>query len=247
MSARRATAIDIGRRSTPGCLLAPTLAFAAALTLVIALLYAGVGVRFARRARGQPALLGFALFWFGVAYYGLTEALWSLAVPLADPPLAVGLTVLHTKLVAGAAGFLGLVSYVLHVYTGKPHLAWLAPAYGLIYAFVVYAYVAAQPVGQEAQAWRSGLVYANGGGLAGALANVALFLPPLAASVGYAFLYRRAGSPRQRRRILAVSLSLAAFFGGLLVGWTLHLAWWPPVERALALATVLLAHAALRE
>lgn len=235
--------VDVAPTLTP----APTLLAASILTLATGLLYAGVGVRYARRARTRPALAWFALFWFGVAYYGVTEALWSLAVPLADPPLALGVAVLHTKLAVGAAGFLGLAAYVLHVYTGRAHLRWLAPAYAAIYAYAAYSYVAARPVGQEAQAWRSGLVYANDGGLAGVLANVALFLPPLVASIAYAGLYRRVVDPAQRRRVLAVSLSLAAFFGGLLVGWTLHAAWWPPVERALALGTVLLAHAALRD
>lgn len=205
-----------------------------------------MGVRFVRRAGERSAFLLFALFWFGVAYYALTEALWSLAVPLVDPPLAVGVTVLHTKLAAGTLGFVGLAAYVTRVYTGRTRLAPIACAYLAVYVFVAYTYVAARPVGQEPQTWRSGLVYANDGGVLGVVANVLLFLPPIVASGFYARLYPRSADPAQRRRILALSLSLAAFFGGVLVGWTLHLAWWPPVERALGLGTALVALYAVR-
>lgn len=239
--------VDIAVRAWRARLLSPTLAASSVLTLATALLYASVGLGFARRAQGERSLLLFALFWFAIAYYGVTEALWSLAVPLFDPPLALGVTVLRTKLLVGAAGFLGLCAYVLRVYTGRDRLPLLAAGYAALYLFVAWSYAAARPVGQEAGAWRSGLVYANEPGLAGVLANVALFLPPLVASIAYALLYRRAEDAAQRRRILGVSLGLAAFFGGLLVGWTLDAAWWPPVERVLALAAVLAARRALGE
>lgn len=215
-----------------------TLAAGAALTLGAAWLYAVVGLRFARRARdARSTTLGlFALFWWALAFYGVADALWSLAVPLFSPPVAVGITILYTKTIVGCAGFLGLVNHLLVLYTGREDLLpRLAALYALIGVLVLYSYAVSDPVGQEAQTWRSGLVYANDGGLVGTLSVVALFLPPLLASLAYAALLARVREPELRRRIGTVSAALLAFFGGLLVGWTLAPAWWPPVEKLLAI------------
>lgn len=228
-----------------------TLAAAATLTVLAGVAYALVGVRFARRARRPdghaPGL--FSLFWFAIAFYGLTDGLWSLAVPLLDPPLAVGVTILMLKTLVGCIGFFGLVYYLAYVYTG--HRRWLAPLvvfYAVVYVLVLHSYVAAEPVGQLVQTWRSGLVYANPGGVLDTLAVVALFAPPLLASIAYARLMGKTDDPARRRRILVVSSALAAFFGGLLFGWlggTWY--WWPLVEKVLALGTVLAVYVVVRD
>lgn len=231
-------------------MLSPTLAAGSVLTFLAGVLYVAIGVRFARRAAGQRSVpMGsFSLFWFAIGYYGLTDGAWSLAVPLLDPPLAVGVTILVTKVLVGCVGFLGLVHSLAYVYTGNPRvLRPLAVFYALVYVLVLYSYVEARPVGQEAQAWRSGLVYADGGGLLGTLAVLALFLPPLLASLAYAGLYRRAGDRAQRVRIATVSASLAVFFGSLIAGWLGGgWRWWPLVEKLLAIATAVAVVLALR-
>ena len=230
-------------------MVAATLILGSTLTLLAGLLYAAAGVRFARRARlAGHAVALYSLFWFGLAFFGLTDGAWSLAVPLADPPLAVGVAILHLKTLVGAAAFLGLVHYLLYVYTGSRRiLAPLVAFYAVVYAVVAWSYVVAQPVGQEARAWRSGLVYANPGTAWDVAASLLLFVPPLLAAIAYAGLLRHAGEPAQRRRVVATSLAFAAFFGGLLVGWLLEPAWWPPVEKALAIATAALVLWAHRE
>lgn len=227
-----------------------TLAAGSVLTFLAGVLYVAIGMRFARRAaeQGSMPMRTFSLFWFAIGYYGLTDGAWSLAVPLLDPPLAVGVTILVTKVLVGCVGFFGLVHGLAYVYTGRPGVMRpLAVFYALVYLLVLYSYVAADPIGQEAQRWRSGLVYADPGGLLDTLAVLALFLPPLFASLAYAGLYRRASTRAQRIRIATVSASLAVFFGSLILGWLGGgWQWWPLVEKLLAIATAAAVVLALR-
>lgn len=222
-------------------MVAPTLVAGALLTFGAGLAYLAVGVVFARQARGRGLPLAlFSLFWLAIGFYGVTDGLWSLAVPTLGPDLSVGVTILVLKTLVGCAGFFGLVYYLLFVYTGDRRLLVpLAAFYGLVYVVVLYSYLDAQPVGQVAQTWRSGLVYANGGTFLDLLGTLALFVPPLVATVAYARLVPKTHDPAQRRRVLTVSASLVVFFGGLLVGWVGISAWfwWPLVEKGLGVAT----------
>jgi hypothetical protein len=220
-----------------------TLATAATLSLATGVAYALVGWRFAARARGAGGapLAFFSLFWFAVAYYGVTDGLWSLAVPMLDPPVAVGITILYTKTLVGCVGFFGLVYYLTYVYTGDRRLLVpLAAFYAAVYVLVLYAYVHADPVGQVVQPWRSGLVYANPGTFLDTLSVLALFAPPLLAAIAYARLYAKTADPTRRRRILTVSAAFATFFGGLLFGWLGGSVWywWPLAEKVLALGAI---------
>ena len=223
-----------------------TLTAAALLSVATGVAYALVGARFARRAsaerEGALPLGLFSLFWFAVAFYGLTDGLWSLAVPTLAPPVAVGITILHLKTLAGCLGFFGLVYYLTYLYTGDRRLLVpLAAFYSVVYVLVLYGYVAADPVGQVVQPWRSGLVYANPGTFFDTLSVIALFAPPLVAAIAYARLYPKTPDPVKRRRILTISAAFATFFGGLLFGWLGGSVWywWPLVEKALALGAIL--------
>lgn len=220
--------------------LSGTLLAGALLTLAAGLAYLAAGIRLSRQApRKGHAIALFSLFWFALGFYGIADGLWSLAVPLANPPVALGITILHLKTLIGCAGFLGLVYYLLYLYTGNRRILLpLVLFYALVYVLVLYSYIARHPIGQETQTWRSGLVYANDGGLLDTLAVIALFLPPLLASIAYARLATKVQTPQQRRRVLAISASLAVFFGSLLAGW-LGMAgtWWPLAEKILAVAT----------
>ncbi|HEX2021987.1 MAG TPA: hypothetical protein VHH36_04695 [Candidatus Thermoplasmatota archaeon] len=227
-------------------MIAPSLLAASLLSLAGGALYLAVGASFARLARG-PSQAAFSLFWFGVGFFGVSDGVFSLAVPLFDPPLAFGLTILVLKSVLGCVGFAGLLYALLYVYTGRRATLPLVVAYAVVLLLVLASYFAAEPVGQEAQAWRSGLVYARSDAPGGTIAAVLLFLPPLLGSLAYAALWRRASERGQRRRILAVSAAFAAFFGGLLVGWTgLAGAWWPLAEKLLAVGAALVVLAATR-
>lgn len=226
-------------------MLPATVAAGSALTLGAATLYGVVALRFARRGaakggEGGRAVALFALFWGALAFYGATDALWSLAVPLFAPPLALGVAILYAKTVVATVGFFALVDHLLFLYSGSARLRWpIALAYGLIGAFVLYTYVSAAPIGQEVQTWRSGLVYAENGRLLDTIAVLALFVPPALASLAYMALYWRVEERAVRLRILSVSASLFVFFGGTALGWTLPVGdWWPLVERGLAIAAV---------
>lgn len=223
-----------------------TLTTASLLSIATGLAYAAVGLRFARRARRQegPSALPlglFSLFWFAVAYYGITDGCWSLAVPTFDPPLALGVTILLTKTLAGCLGFFGLVYYLTYLYTGdRKAVVPLGAFYAVVYVLVLYSYLAADPVSQQVHPWRSGLVYANPGTLLDTLSVLLLFAPPLVAAIAYARLVTKTTDPRARRRIVTISAAFATFFGGLLFGWLGGSVWywWPLAEKMLALGAI---------
>lgn len=217
----------------------PTLVAGSLLTFAAGALYAVVGVQLALRARtAGHAVALHSLFWLGVAFFGITDGLWSLAVPLLDPPLAVGVTILHAKTLAGCAGFFGLLYYLTFLYTGGRRWLWpLLAFYVAVYVLVTYDSLAAQPIGQATQTWRSGLVYAHDSGLFGLLSTLALFVPPVVGAVAYARLLAHAIEPGVRARILTTSLALGVFFGGVALGWIVGFPWWPPVEKALGIGS----------
>lgn len=209
-----------------------------ALALAGAVVYALIGARYARLARRTPMQAPFALFWLGIAAYGLADGAWGLAVPLAQPPLASGVLVLHLKILAGCAAFFGLVYYLAYLYTGRFHLIWpLLVLYAGVFVVVTYSYVARDPVGQEVRAWGGGLTYANEGGILSKVAYALLFAPPLAGALAYGALLPRAATREQRLRIIATSAAFAVLFGGMLLGWMTNVVpGWPLLEKALAVA-----------
>lgn len=218
---------------------AATLLAGSTLGLVVAGLYAAIGVVQLRRSRhGRlKGLLLFALFWLGFSVHALAESLWALSMLVAPPPLWVGIAVLLVKIGAGVAAFGCLVGYLLVVYTGQERaLVWVGMAYSTILALVTYSYVSRVPVAQETRTWYAGLRYLELEGTLHLVVVALLFVPPLLASGAYALLLRLANGPAQRRRILVTSVAFAALFGGLLFGW-LHESWywWGLVERLLPL------------
>lgn len=223
----------------------PPLLVASLLGIAGGVVYSLIGWRYVELARRAHMQAFFALFWLGVGAYGVADAAWSLAVPLLDPPLAVSLLVLHLKILAGTAGFFGLVYYLAYLYTGRRGLFWpLLALYAVVYGVTTYAYVARHALGQEVRTWGSGLTYANPGGPVSNAAFLLLFAPPLLAALAYGALLPRASDRRRRLRILATSGALAVFFGGLLLGWMTDLVpAWPIVERALAIAAGLVVYA----
>lgn len=217
-----------------------TLVAAAGLALAVSLLYLRVGQLVLRRARDEstPGLASFALFWAGVGAYGLADSLWTLASVATTPPLALGVTVLHVKLLGGAAGFFGLVNYLLLIYAGKRRLVPLVAAlYVVVYAALVYWYAWRDPVGQHLGRWGASLDYANDNPLAWRGVVLMLFVPPILATLAYALLLRVATDPLQRLRVALVSMSLLVFFAGLTMGWLSgRWPWWGLAEKVLALA-----------
>lgn len=221
--------------------MASTLLVGASLGLVVAAAYLGVGLLVARRAlaTARKPILGLAAFWIGVGVYALAEAAWVVShlVGLGGG-LALGLVVLHVKIVAMSAAFAGLVGHLLYVYTGRPR--WVAGA---------LAYYAAMLVALEAfYAWRGPVDVAPGTwglGLRYAQASVepwwtllllALLLPALGSAIAYGRLVRVAKGRALRLRIRLTSASLVLFFAPTLVAWRAG-TWyaWPVVEKLLGL------------
>lgn len=226
-----------------------TLVLLSALESAICIGYLSVGAHYARRAwtgpDGWPAC--FALFWGCFGAYGLLEALWSLAVPALGPPVAVGVTLLHLKVLLACAGFFGLVCYLGRLYTGRDLRIPMGAYYLAAFAALLYSYDAAQPIGQEVQAWRSGLVYARSDGLLGTWAPILAMLPALAAAVAFLALARVTRDPAARRRVVRLGVALVVFVGGLSLGWlNATWFWWPLAEKLLGLVAVLGAVDAVR-
>lgn len=219
-----------------------------ALSIAAGLAYWALAVHYARRATAdaRPRAL-FALFWWGVGFFGVTDGAWSLAVAYGPPPLWVGVAILHLKVVFGVLGFASLVGFVLYLYRGQAApLVALATAYVPIYALVAWSYVVQRPVDQQVEGWRAGLVYAESGGTFATIALALLFLPPVIAAVTYAALARRAPDLAHRRRIQATSLAIATFLGTVFIAWLVGAApWWPPAEKLLGIATASIAWATL--
>lgn len=226
-----------------------TLVLLSALEIAICLGYLRVGAHYARRALESkdawPA--HFALFWGAFGAYGLSEALWSLAVSAFPIPLEVGVTILHVKVLLACLGFWGLVCYLARLYTGRD-LRVLAGAYYAAALFaILYSYEWSQPIGQEVQAWRGGLLYARSDGALGTWAPIFAMLPALAAAIAFLLLARVVQEPAARRRIVRLGAALAVFLGGLSLGWlNATWFWWPLAEKLLALVAVLGALDALR-
>ncbi|HEX2021480.1 MAG TPA: hypothetical protein VHH36_02120 [Candidatus Thermoplasmatota archaeon] len=195
----------------------------------IALALLLVGAKFHRRSRleAQPVLAWFAAFWVGIGAYGLAEAAWALAYGAGATDLAVGLFVLHAKIVASVAGFASLVVYLLLVRgADRRFVGALVGAYGLVLALVETFYAWRDPIAQEPGVWGMRLEYArNSVEPWWTLLLVVLMLPPFLASLSYATLLRHARDPVVRWRIQLVSLSLFAFFLPMFLAW--RVGGWP--------------------
>lgn len=220
----------------PGSLAASSL-----LSMGVAVLYVAVGQRIARRGATHLPLRLFAVFWTGMAAYGLLDASWALAVATGSVPLAVSLVVLHLKIAAAVTAFGGLVAYLLAIYTGRENVTWLVlGAYLALFAVVTYFYVWRAPVGQHLTTWGASLDYAREGGLFQKVVVVLLFVPPGLCAVAYAMLLRVVEEPHARRRVAATSAALVVLFASLTLGWLNgKLPWWGIAEKVLALGAAL--------
>jgi hypothetical protein len=226
-----------------------TLVLLSALECAIGLGYLAVGAHYGRRAAAGhdrwPAL--FALFWCAFGAYGLLEALWSLAVAALPLPFEVGVTILHVKVVLACLGFFGLVCYLARLYTGRDVRLPAGAYYATALVVLLYSYDRAEPVGQEVQAWRGGLVYARSDGVLGTWAPILAMAPALGAAIAFLGLARVAPDAAARRRVVRLGTALVVFLAGLSLGWlNATWFWWPLAEKLLALVAIAGAVDALR-
>lgn len=210
------------------------------LGLLVAALYAYIGIDQARRARTTGfAAIAFATFWLAIGFHAAIESGWAMWVVLGEPDLAIGVSVLLLKIGTGVLGIGGLVVYLLLVYgMPKRFLPRIFVAYSALYALMVYDYLSRVPLASETRTWYAGLRYQFPEGPLHNVVAVLLFLPPLLATVAYLFLLRHTEDPSQRSRIIATGSSLVVFFATFLLGWVHERwMWWGLIERSLAIGT----------
>lgn len=216
-----------------------TLALGAALGLACGALFVAAGARTWRRAleQGSPPLRAFAVFWLGSGAYIGADAAWRAAWLGGEHSLLVAVAVLQVKVAAVCAGFAGLVVYLLAIYSPRRLRLRVAAAYFALFLALETFYTWRGPVGAYQGYSSLGLDYARSPPpFVWDALLVALFLPPLLATLGYASLYRLAPDGAAKRRIALTSGSLLLFFVPDLARWLVG-GWeaWDLVERGLAL------------
>lgn len=203
---------------------AGTLLLGAAVELAAAGLFARVAIVTLRRpvsAAGRGALIAFAAWWFGassVLAIGGAATLLGLAGVL-DPTVHFALLILRALPLSG--GVLGLVYYLVYLYTGSRRaLTPLVALYAAHFAFTLYYFLSLAPIHVETTAWEIRAAGASppGAGLDVAF-GIALALPILGATAAYATLLTRLDDRTQRYRVATVSIAFAQWFLFILLGF----------------------------
>ncbi|MCA1813022.1 MAG: hypothetical protein LC624_03605 [Halobacteriales archaeon] len=193
----------------------------AAVDLAVAVLYAYVGLRLARRPvpeEAAPAQRMFSLWWFALAATGLVAGALSLAAwqGARDPGLFTYLGLLSTATFCLA--MLGLVDYLVFLFTGKEPRAALAVLYCGYFALVAWTALTHHAGALDASGWRP--VLRTGEPTAFVplvLGLVLLFLPQVGGALAYLTLYRKVEAAEQRYRIVLVSGSILLWSAGVVV------------------------------
>lgn len=200
-----------------------TLLLGIALSLVNAFLYALVGRAIIKRRvskEGQAALLGFAGFWFGLAFFGIVGVIMTLVAQFGVVTTALYLTYLEIVLLIIMLLISGLLYYLVVVYTGWIR-SWIpiVAGYLLVYFALLYGLNYAEPNGLIDGPFGPELTYERDlesivwVQILGAL----LTLPSIVAAIAYGLLLRKVENRSQRFRIGSVSLAVTLWFGSSLV------------------------------
>lgn len=199
-----------------------TLIAGATFAFIAAGLYAYVGDRLVKRRvsiDAKRAMVLFAIWWYALAATTFAGGLQSLlaALGVTDLPLFLAITSLTLLLIC--VGLLGLLYYLLFLFTGRKDLLIpLAVFYALYYVSLVYYITASGPTEVIAGRWSTSIRYASP--LSGPVTSaiiVLLVLPQILGALAFLTLYPRVESRTQRYRILLVSLSIVIWFGSALV------------------------------
>ena len=226
----------------------PTLLFGAILAALCAGIYFYVGRVLSRRRQASSetgtAWTMFVLWWYALAAATLSGAILNIlgAFGIIDLPLFTTITIVN--LLTICIGLLGLMFYLLFLYTGNSRLFWpLAVFYFIYYALLVYYVQVSMPVGVTVERWRAALEYQNE--IQGPLYFIVLFLlvfPQIIGSLAYFMLYFQVKNPTQRYRILLVSWSIIIWFLSSFLASISGLSnqdWWQIVSRLIGLGAAL--------
>lgn len=211
------------------------------MPLAVACLVIGGKVHRRARVEARPALTWFSMFWVGIGAYALVECMWGLAYLAGFDALALGLFVLHVKIIGLVGAFAGLVAYLLIIHgIDRRALGVIMGGYALVLAITETYYSWRAPVAQVPGAWGMRLLYAvNDTQPWWTIVLLLLLLPPFFAAIAYARLMRHAHEPETRYRIALTSASLMLFFLPMFIGWRAGgFPWWGGVERMLSFLMV---------
>jgi hypothetical protein len=226
----------------------PTLLFGATLAFLSAGIYLYVGrVLVSRRQTSSGAgmaWLMFVIWWYALALATLSGGILSLlgAFGIIGLPLYVAITILN--LLTTCVALLGLMFYLMYLYTGKSSLIWpIGVFYFVYYGLLVYFVEASDPIGVTVNRWNTTLQYANQ--IQGPFLIIALLLlvfPQIIGSLAYFMLYFQVKAKTQRYRILLVSWSIIIWFASSFLASISGLSqqdWWQVVSRLIGLGAAL--------
>ena len=231
-----------------------TLLFSAFFALIAAGIYTYTGWRLSKRvvpaSDARLAWMSFTVWWYGLAIVTLLGGLQNLfgALGLTDLPLFVTATHLNIQVICIA--LLGLLYYLIYLYTGNRNSLWpLAIFYIIFYVLLVYFINASSPNAVNVERWNAGIAYSRAPtGAFIILLIVLLVLPPVIGGVAYFMLYFRVTEITQKYRIFLVSWSIILWFLSpvlALAGGLSEQDWWEFASRLIGLAaaaTILIAY-----
>jgi hypothetical protein len=225
-----------------------TLLIATGFQLVVAVLYIVVGrLILARRVPGEAQLASnfFAIWWFALAggsLIGVARKTFHITGIL-DLPMVVTMSYIELFFICFA--LLGLLYYLVFLYTGKRNAIYpMAGAYLLYYASLFYFITSHRPIGFEVGDWSIGIEYEipPAESLITVILLLLLLIPQILAAFAYFLLFFRVEDRAQKYRIAMVSGAIVVWFGSALVGAFTplnDLAAWPIVSRVIGLAAAL--------
>jgi hypothetical protein len=226
----------------------PTLLFSALFAVAGASIYSYVGWRLSKRvvssAEARLAWESFTVWWYGLAATTLIGGFLNLfgAVGLTSLPLFVTATYLNLLIICIA--LLGLLYYLVYLFTGnRKALLPLAIFYLIYYILLVYYITASTPADVSVGRWSTSLTYrAPLTGPLFVLLIALLLLPQIIGGLAYFTLYFRVPQATQKFRILLVSWSIVIWFLSpllALAGGLSQQDWWQLTSRFIGLAAAL--------
>lgn len=227
--------------------MAETLLLSAGFALAVAVLYTVVGRKIQTRVvaeRHRLANTMFATWWYGLglttAIGGCLGAAYYLGQTDVTLHFAVGLLNIFIICVA----LLGLLYYLLFLYTGKSSiLGPLVVGYVLYFFLLVYFLLEQQPNGVTSDGWTTRLAYArpDTGPLFG-IVIVLLIFPQILGAIALLLLSFKVEDRERRFRSIVVSASIIVWFGSAFIGVALKISqepYWQVTSRIIGLAAAI--------
>ena len=226
----------------------PTLLFGAILAFLCAGIYFYVGRVLSRRRQTTPgASLAWWMFiswWYALALATLMRGMLSLlgAFGIIGLPLFTTITIIN--LLTTCVALMGLVFYLLYLYTGKTSLLWPVGIFYLFYyGLLVYFLEASNPIGVKVNRWNTTLQYQNlVQGPVLLIVYMLLVFPQILGSLAYFMLFFQVKARDQRYRILLVSWSIIIWFLSAFLATLAGLSqqdWWQIASRLIGLGAAL--------